>query len=662
MLAFAGMLNLTAGASLAYADTNPTPIAVPLIGTQGKASLYPSTINVVARGGLAQTGNVAVALHGVTHPCPEELAVLLVHNDTDAFLLMNNAGGCRPLQGTRLVFTFGSAPIPDTLPANPPFSASQNADASVYGAIPFFPAPAPPNVFSHALPPPQTTNINGTWSLYVLDTVPGNRGVIAGGWSLTYDTSPSFETIQTTVRVPAFGSGPGGAGNYPIMFDLSTVPVGVQALEVMIDVTLHHTWPDNIRMVLQSPQGTAVALMANAGGGHDILPGATLRFADWHSTSLPDSDPIEHGFYKPGNVYGADIALGLPAPQPPYATTLAAFNGQPARGIWKLWGYDDSGGDIGEIESALMTVRTENTPSFSFSGQAAPPLFSADQPFVRFEASLVDEFAPIVGIWRSVVNGEFYDAGAFRRGPNPLDLVADVPMKAGTNVVTTYMRGGNGGLSASTRTVIVSEFTYSLAEGATGSFFDLDVTLANPTAISAPVSVEFLPENGSVVLLADGVDARSPLTIRVNDHVPGAATSTIVHSIAAIPLAVERTMSWDARGYGGHGGTSVSPATRWLFAEGSQGYFNTFVLLANANASPVDVTVDFLLEGGGVVTMPVNVPAKSRRRAGSKRTTASASRKRPCAGVSPMGGLAGRGRIRPTSCWRIRIRCQPRSR
>ena len=35
-----------------------------------------------------------------------------------------------------------------------------------------------------------------------------------------------------------------------------------------------------------------------------------------------------------------------------------------------------------------------------------------------------------------------------------------------------------------------------------------------------------------------------------------------------------------------HGGTAVDgPRTRWLFAEGSQGFFNTFVLLANANAS-----------------------------------------------------------------------------
>ena len=46
-------------------------------------------------------------------------------------------------------------------------------------------------------------------------------------------------------------------------------------------------------------------------------------------------------------------------------------------------------------------------------------------------------------------------------------------------------------------------------------------------------------------------------------------------------------MFWDESDYGSHGGTAVDgPRTRWLFAEGSQGFFSTFVLLANAGASP----------------------------------------------------------------------------
>ena len=109
-------LCLFAVASLASADVNPTPIAVPLIGDQGVGSPYPSRINLVTRGGPDTLRTVLVVLHAVTHPCPEDLAVLLVHTNGSSvtkYLLMSHAGGCRPLQGTDLVFQHGNTPIPD---------------------------------------------------------------------------------------------------------------------------------------------------------------------------------------------------------------------------------------------------------------------------------------------------------------------------------------------------------------------------------------------------------------------------------------------------------------------------------------------------------------------------------------------------------------------
>ena len=54
-----------------------------------------------------------------------------------------------------------------------------------------------------------------------------------------------------------------------------------------------------------------------------------------------------------------------------------------------------------------------------------------------------------------------------------------------------------GASMASSHMVTVTEFTYSFAEGATGGFFDLDLTLANPTALAASITMDFLPEGGS---------------------------------------------------------------------------------------------------------------------------------------------------------------------
>jgi hypothetical protein len=77
------------------------------------------------------------------------------------------------------------------------------------------------------------------------------------------------------------------------------------------------------------------------------------------------------------------------------------------------------------------------------------------------------------------------------------------------------------------------------------------------------------------------------------------SASVEVTSTSGLPLAVERTMFWDASYYAGHtAGATAAPATQWYFAEGSQGFFDTFVLVANPSTTAAEVTMAFLLEGG----------------------------------------------------------------
>ena len=592
----------------AIADVSPSPIAVPLIGSQGPAGAYPSRQVVAARGGVGQTGQIVVRLFGVTHPCPEELAILLVHNNTDRFLLLSNAGGCRPLQGTTVAINALGAALPDTQAPTPGYGATLTIAPSNYGVPPVFPAPAPAGLSVLGLPP-GTTNINGTWDLYVFDTTNGNRGVIAGGWSLEYPTDAVVNAAQTLVPLPATGTGPGIAGTYPITFDMATVPTGVLATRVILEVTMRHTFPDDVRLVLQSPSGTAVALMANAGGDIDMAPGTVLTFADGGAL-LTDAGAIVTGVYSPGQVFGAGSTIPAPGPAAPHGTSFADFVGEPVRGTWNLYAFDDASADAGQITSARLTIENETFPNPTLA--PTPP--TSTQPFIRLELTATGAVSPQAATWR-VTNGTgatYYDAGPFRQVPGTQNFFADVPLKLGTNQIT-YRQGNNKGQSLTTSTTVtVSEFTYSLAEGATGPFFDMDLALVNPTPAPSPVSIDFLPQSGSTVTVTDTVAANAPLALAVDGIVANAALSTVVHSTSAVPLAVERTMSWDSTGYGGHAGTAVGPSTRWLFAEGSQGFFNTFVLLANDNAGPVDVTVRFLVEGAGVVTVPVTVAARQR--------------------------------------------------
>ena len=194
--------------------------------------------------------------------------------------------------------------------------------------------------------------------------------------------------------------------------------------------------------------------------------------------------------------------------------------------------------------------------------------------------------------------------------------ITDVPLQPGANAITVSTVDASGNRSMDVITVTVSTLTYSLAEGATGSFFDLDVLIANPTATPAPATVTFLRQDGPPIVQNLTLAATSRTTLHV-DQIPGlenqGGVSTVVTSTTGVPLVVERTMFWDANYYGSHGGTAVDgPRTRWLFAEGSEGFFNTYVLLANSGATASDVTLTFLREGSTPFTKTVTVPANTR--------------------------------------------------
>jgi hypothetical protein len=65
---------------------------------------------------------------------------------------------------------------------------------------------------------------------------------------------------------------------------------------------------------------------------------------------------------------------------------------------------------------------------------------------------------------------------------------------------------------------------------------------------------------------------------------------------------------------GGHTAKAIiNPSPTWYLAEGNAGFFDTFVLLANPQSSPVNVKVDFLLDDGQVVTKSYEIPALGRQ-------------------------------------------------
>ncbi len=150
-----------------------------LLNDLNRATPYPSTIAVQCVPGLIT--HLAVTLHNLSHPYPDDLDILLVGPAGQAVVLMSDAGGGYPLNGADLTFDDGGAmDLPDSEPLYPDTYRPANFDDD---ADPFV-LPAPVLPYATNLSVFNGTNPNGPWMLYVVDDFRLDQGTL-GGWSLT---------------------------------------------------------------------------------------------------------------------------------------------------------------------------------------------------------------------------------------------------------------------------------------------------------------------------------------------------------------------------------------------------------------------------------------------------------------------------------------------
>jgi hypothetical protein len=205
----------------------------------------------------------------------------------------------------------------------------------------------------------------------------------------------------------------------------------------------------------------------------------------------------------------------------------------------------------------------------------------------------------------------------FGTANNPWTITAY--LKPGVNRVRLEPTDALGRQGATVEVVIYRmgqvQQTFVFAEGATGSFFSTDLLFANPSTVDVPVVIDFLKEDGTIVPHTVVLPAQRRTTLAV-DTIPGlesTATAAIVQTDQAPPIVVERTMRWNESGYGASTEKAASALSRtWYFAEGSQGFFSTFLLLVNPQASSNEVTVRFLRESAAPVTRTYTMSPRQR--------------------------------------------------
>lgn len=194
-----------------------------------------------------------------------------------------------------------------------------------------------------------------------------------------------------------------------------------------------------------------------------------------------------------------------------------------------------------------------------------------------------------------------------RRGALVLNLLMGI---ASVRLVAVSLLGALALLIPGERDARAQSFKkWYLAEGATGRGADFveDILIANPGSQDTRVRITFLPGSGTPPPVYElTVKASSRATVRVNalPQLADAEFSAVVESLDNVDLVVERTMAWPSpTRRGAHNSIGVtSPAPRWFLAEGSTGFFSTFILIANPDpTATARVRVTFLKPGGGTI-------------------------------------------------------------
>lgn len=175
-------------------------------------------------------------------------------------------------------------------------------------------------------------------------------------------------SVRAQITIPATGTTSGRANPYPAIFPVTGQTGVVTKVTVSIN-GFTHAFPDDVDIMLVSPDGKNAIILSDVGGGN-LTPvnNVNLVLDDAAAVSLPDESQITSGTYKPTNFEPGDTfpaALGA-NPSPPATsanTALSTFNGSLPNGDWRLYVVDDGVGDNGSIASFSLTITTGAPPT-----------------------------------------------------------------------------------------------------------------------------------------------------------------------------------------------------------------------------------------------------------------------------------------------------------
>jgi hypothetical protein len=282
-----------------------------------------------------------------------------------------------------------------------------------------------------------------------------------------------------------------------------------------------------------------------------------------------------------------------------------------ANETFEVWAGEDAPNPFTSVARAVIVDNDNQPPVLSLTSPTTNPVTVSTAAVTLSGTAIDDEAGATVKLFLGDASVPFMTT----TGPNW--TFANVPLQVGTNSMLVVVEDTRALTDAQQLTVVRTDLvtqTFAFAEGVTGPFFSTDLLFMNPNFADVPVSIEFLRDDGVVIPHALTLPPAARVTLSM-DAIPGlelATASTIVTN-TSFPIVVERTTRWGEGDYGAateKGAAALS--NTWYFAEGSQGFFRTYLLLVNPSVGPNDVTVRFLRQNASPVTRSYTIEPRRR--------------------------------------------------
>jgi len=195
-----------------------------------------------------------------------------------------------------------------------------------------------------------------------------------------------------------------------------------------------------------------------------------------------------------------------------------------------------------------------------------------------------------------------------------IKVECDQPIVAERPMYFNYQNKWSGGHN--TVGVTDTSTLWFFAEGYTGSGFEEWLTLQNPNAAAATVTVTYMYRGGTTQLVKTStLNGNSRETINVNDDA-GSNKEVSIMVASTQPIVAERPMyfKYQNKWSGGHNTIGATwPSATWYFAEGYTGTgFENWLTLQNPNVAAATATITYMFRGGGTSVKTKTIPAGSR--------------------------------------------------